>query len=106
MDFQSNISASTFKIFALTYNVLIISNGQGRLLNSLSKSSASRIPRRTRNTPPVPTPRNRPSNLNDIQTSQINPISNNREMNKDNIEVIEPLIASSSIKNNGLSPFM
>ena len=106
LDFQSNISASTFKIFAFTYNVLIISNGQGRLLNSLSKSSASRIPRRTKNTPPVPTPRNRQANLNQTQTSQILASSNNREMNKDNIEVIDPLIASASTKNKGLSPFM
>lgn len=40
-----NIEESTFKLFALNYNVLRIRNGVGSLLNSLSKSSKKTLPK-------------------------------------------------------------
>jgi hypothetical protein len=40
-----SIEASTFKLFALNYNVLRIRNGAGSLLNSLSKSSRKALPK-------------------------------------------------------------
>ena len=39
-----DIEASTFKLFAINYNILRIRNGSGTLLNSLSKSSRKVLP--------------------------------------------------------------
>jgi hypothetical protein len=44
LTFQPNLSESTFKLFAINYNVLKVSNGKGSLLNSLSKSSRNTMP--------------------------------------------------------------
>lgn len=41
---QPNLSESTFKLFAINYNVLKVSNGKGSLLNSLSKSNRKTMP--------------------------------------------------------------
>ena len=41
---QPNLSESTFKLFAINYNVLKVSNGKGSLLNSLSKSNRRTMP--------------------------------------------------------------
>ena len=45
LTFADNIGASSFKLFALNYNVLRIRNGTGMLLNSLSKSSRKVLPK-------------------------------------------------------------
>ena len=73
MTFQSNIDESILKVFALNYNVLIIKDGVGRLLNSLSKSSAAAVPSNNSNS--------NDSNGNDSNNDTGNSNGNNKQVN-------------------------